>query len=164
MTRTFDIHGPGISEAAFEAQPGPPTLARAEITGPFNPSAAVDTQARRRLLTCVPHRASQENGCAAKILEPIARLAYRRDVNPVDMTPVLAAFSRKRSTANFDEAVGMGRRTILMSPDFLFRVERDPPDAKPGTVYPLSGYELATRLSYSFGAAFRTITCWTSPV
>lgn len=148
VIRTFDIHGPGISEAAFEAQPGPPTLARAEITGPFNPSAAVDTQARRRLFTCVPHRASQENACAAKILEPIARLAYRRDVNSADMAPVLAAFSRKRSTANFDEAVGMGLRTILMSPDFLFRVERDPPDAKPGTVYPLSGFELATRLSY----------------
>ena len=42
----------------------------------------------------------------------------------------------------------MGLRTLIMSPDFLFRVERAPPDVQPGQVYRIGDDELATRLSY----------------
>jgi hypothetical protein len=146
--KSFGIRGPSIGEAANEARPGPSILARVEITGPFNASAKVDTDARRRLMVCAPRRRSEENACAAKILAPIARRAYRRDVNPSDMAPILASFERKRKTASFDESIGMGLRNILMSPDFLFRLERDPPGVKGGQAYQISDYELATRLSY----------------
>jgi hypothetical protein len=146
--KSFDIHGPTIGEAAFEAGPGPPILLRVEITGPFNPSPVVDTEARRRLVVCSPKWRSQENACAAKILTPVARRAYRRDVNSADMALILAAFSRKRKTASFDDSVGMGLRRILVSPDFLFRLELDPPGVSSGQTYRISDTELATRLSY----------------
>jgi hypothetical protein len=146
--RTFSIHGPAVGEAALGAQPGPPILMRAEISGPFEPSSVSDTPARRNLFICVPRRASAESACASKILARVARRAYRRELSDDDMLPLLAAFARKRATAGFDEAIGMGLRTLLMSPDFLFRVERDPPDVQPGQVYRIGDEELATRLSY----------------
>ena len=42
----------------------------------------------------------------------------------------------------------MGLRRILMSPDFLFRRERDPEGLEAGAVYPVSDLELASRLSF----------------
>ena len=37
---------------------------------------------------------------------------------------------------------------ILVSPEFIFRMEFDPPDAAPGSVYRISDVELASRLSF----------------
>jgi hypothetical protein len=149
LVRTLLIQGPPAGEpVASSAEPGPPTLAKAEITGPFNPSPVVDTEARRKLLACTPQRIGSESPCAARILAQVARRAYRRDVTSIDMAPILAAFARKRQSGTFVESIGMGLRTILMSPDFLFRIEHDPPGARPGEAYRISDYELATRLSY----------------
>jgi hypothetical protein len=146
--KTFEIQGPGVDEAALAVPPGPPILARAEINGPFDPMAAVDTPARRRLMVCNPRNASDEKACATKILTRVARHAYRREVTTEDMKEILAAYTRKRRSGSFDEAVGMGLSRILISPDFLFRIELDPPGAKPGGIYRVSDTELATRLSY----------------
>jgi hypothetical protein len=146
--KTFDIQGPDIGEAALEVQPGPPILARAEIMGPFNTATTVDTPARRQLMVCRPSRPSDEEACASKILSRIARRAYRRDVTAEDMKEILAAFTHKRESGDFEAAIGMGLSRILVSPDFLFRIESDPPGVKPGTIYRVSDIELATRLSY----------------
>jgi len=146
--KTFEIQGPDIGEAAIEVQPGPPILARAEIMGPFNAAVAVDTPARRELMVCRPRRSSSEKACASKILSRIARRAYRRDVTSEDMKEVLAAFTHKRESGSFDDAIAMGLSRILVSPDFLFRIELDPPHVKPGGIYRLSDTEIATRLSY----------------
>lgn len=94
--RTFSIHGPAVGEAALGVQAGPPTLERAEITGPLEPSSVSDTPARRNLLICVPRRPSEESACANKILARVAWRAYRREVTSEDLAPLLAAFARKR--------------------------------------------------------------------
>lgn len=146
LFKTLEINGPNASES-FETQSGPPTLLRAEISGPFNPATMAVTAARRRLLVCAPKTPLDEKTCATTILRPVARLAYRREVAPADMALILAAVERKRA-AGFDEAIAMGLRTILMSPDFLFRTEVDPPGVKPGQIYRISDYELATRLAH----------------
>ena len=146
--KTFDIQGPDIGEAALEVQPGPPILAKVEILGPINASAAVDTPARRELMVCRPRNASNEYACASQILARVARRAYRREVTPEDMKEILAAFTQRRATGTFDDAIGMGLCRILVSPDFLFRIELDPPGVKPGGIYRVSDPELATRLSY----------------
>jgi hypothetical protein len=142
----FEIHGPDFGEAALEVQPGPPMLARAEILGPMNPSRKVDTSARRALMSC--KASGVERACAEEILARVARRAYRRDITPADLTDVLKAYDDKRRSATFGEAIGMGLARILVSPDFLFRVELDPPDVKPNNAYRISDTELATRLSY----------------
>lgn len=146
--KSFDIQGPDVGEAAFEVQPGPPILAKAEIVGPLKAESAVDTPARRELMVCRPRGTASEQACASRILARVASRAYRRQVEPEDMKEILSAFTQKRLTGTFDEAIGMGLCRILVSPDFLFRVELDPPGVKPGDIYRVSDPELATRLSY----------------
>ncbi len=53
-----------------------------------------------------------------------------------------------RSDGSFDAGIQLALERLLISPDFLFRVERDPTDVAPGTVYTLSDLELASRLSF----------------
>ena len=58
-------------------------------------------------------------------------------------------YQRGRQNADsFDKGMETALRAMLVSPNFLFREERDPPGAKPGAVYRLGDYELASRLSY----------------
>lgn len=146
--RTFDIQGPGANEAAFEVQPGPPILGSVEIKGPFSPASKVHTEIRRRLLTCSPRSRAAEKKCSEEILTRIASRAYRRDVSARDMEPILHAFSRKRESAGFDDAISQGLKYILVSPDFLFRIESDPDGLEPGASYRISDTELASRLSF----------------
>lgn len=146
--KTFDVQGPTIGEAAFEAQLGPPIMARVEITGPLNPDGKVETESRQRLLSCASKFRFKEKSCAKKMFATLARRAYRREVTADDLALIMAAYARKREAGNFDQAVAMGLRTLLMSPDFLFLVERPPSTIAPGQSYRLSDYELASRLSY----------------
>ena len=53
-----------------------------------------------------------------------------------------------RTTGGFEDGVRRALQRILVSPDFLFRVEVDPPKARPGSAYRVSDVELASRLSF----------------
>src|SRR5205823_555347 len=53
-----------------------------------------------------------------------------------------------KESERWEKAVRVALEGVLVSPHFLFRIELDPPDAKPGTRYAVSEYELASRLSY----------------
>ncbi len=53
-----------------------------------------------------------------------------------------------RSDGTFDAGVQLALERLLISPDFLFRVERDPEGTRPGEAYALSDIELASRLSF----------------
>jgi hypothetical protein len=146
---TFEIRGPeSVYDLAVNAQPGPPILEAVAITGPENAATAVDTPARRQLMVCAPRRLADEKACATQTLSRVARRAYRREIAAEDVQPILDAYVRKRETASFEQAIGMGITRILVSPDFLFRIEQDPPGAGSGEIYEVSGPELATRLSY----------------
>jgi hypothetical protein len=80
------------------------------------------------------------------MLATLARRAYRRPpAKPeVDELANLAATVR-RNGDSFDEGIRVGLQAILMSPNFLFRVEHDPRGAGINTV---DDYNLASRLSY----------------
>ena len=53
-----------------------------------------------------------------------------------------------RADGTFDEGIQLAIERLLISPDFLFRMERDPTDIGPGTIYGLSDLEIASRLSF----------------
>ncbi len=146
--KLFEIGGMTAGEAAFDGQPGPPTLARIEIAGPFASAGVSDTPSRRRIFVCKPVNASEEPTCAAKILSPIARRAFRRDVTPADLRPFLATFSTTRNKGNFEQSIAAAIRDLLLAPDFLFRLEFDPTGAPSGSIHPVSAFELASRLSF----------------
>jgi len=145
--KEFEIKGPQPGEAVSMGS-GPPTLARAEVTGPFNPGPPADSESRRHILICTPKTAAAEPACAQRILSTLLRRAWRRDVTREEVKPFLAAYTKARAKRNFASAIAIGLRDILVSPGFLFRLEFDPKSVKPGQVYRVSDFDLASRLSF----------------
>ena len=146
--KLFEIGGISVGEAAFAGQPGPPTLDRVEISGPYNPSGVSETPGRRRIFVCGPAHPDEEPACASKILSTLTRRAFRRDVTAGEVKPFLTAYSTARQKQGFDEAIAAAIRNVLLAPDFLFRLEFDPPGATPGSARNVSDWELASRLSF----------------
>jgi len=144
--KLFEIGGMTAGEAAFDGQPGPPTLGRIEIAGPHNPTGPGDTPSRRRIFVCKPE--GDESGCAKQILAPLVRRAFRRDITVSDLEPFLKAFAAARPKKGFEAAIAAAIRDVLISPDFLFRLEFDRPEGTPGQPQPVRPFELASRLSF----------------
>jgi len=118
------------------------------ISGPFDGKTPQETASRRQIFTCRPATGREEQPCAKKILTTLTRRAYRRPVTDADVQPLLAIYNEGRHERNFDFGVERALEALLSSPKFLIRFEREPGDAKPGTVYRLSDLELASRLSF----------------
>ena len=115
------------------------------IAGPFNPKGPGDTESRRRIFTC----GGTDNTCARQILSGIARRAYRRPVTDADIDPLLKLFAMgKQDGGDFEHGIEMALSGILVSPNFLVRVEQAPAGVAPGSSYALSDLDLASRLSF----------------
>ncbi|MEO8258004.1 MAG: DUF1592 domain-containing protein, partial [Acidobacteriota bacterium] len=127
---------------------GRPHMQTLAITGPFNPTGPGDTPSRRQIFTCRPASAAAEAACARQILSTLARRAYRKPVTDADLQPILSFYDTGRSRSGFERGIQMGLQRILASPQFMFRVERDPANSAPGAVYTISDVELASRLSF----------------
>jgi hypothetical protein len=89
-----------------------------------------------------------ENDCAKTILSTLARRAYRRPVADTNIKPLLGIYAEGRAQGTFDAGIESAVSRLLVSPEFLFRVERDPPNLPPNTAYRISDLELASRLSF----------------
>ena len=118
------------------------------IGGPFQATGSGDTPSRERIFVCRPANSKDEAHCAKKIFSTLARRAYRRNVTDVDLKPLLSFFNSGRHNGTFESGIESGLRRMLVAPDFLFRVERDPAGATPGSNYRLNDFELASRLSF----------------
>jgi hypothetical protein len=123
--KLFEIAGMTAGEAAFDGQPGPPTLTRVEIAGPFNATGVSETPSRRRIFQCKPASSAEEQRCANRILSAIVRRAFRRDIDASDTAPFLKTFKHTREKRTFDESIAAAIRDVLLAPDFLFRMEFD---------------------------------------
>ena len=120
-----------------------------EIGGPYLVADTVaDTPSRRAIFTCEPSRAAEERACATEILNSIARRAFRRPVTDGEVGALLRFFDEGRAAGSFEAGIQFALERILVDPDFLLRVYRDPIDLDRGTVYALSDLELASRLSF----------------
>ena len=125
-----------------------PAVYEISIVGPYNAAGAGDTPSRRKVFICSPARTQDQDSCAKKILSTMMRRAYRRPVTDADLQKPLALYSTVKAEEGFDAGIEMGLSAVLTSPEFLFRIERDPAGAKSGAPYALSDLELATRLSF----------------
>jgi mono/diheme cytochrome c family protein len=124
-----------------------PHLGAVTITGPFDPSGVHETPSRERVFTCNPSTPAEEPSCAKKILATLARRAYRRPVTEAEVGVLLNFYNEGRSGGTFDAGIEKALRAVLVSPDFLYRVEADSPKAS-GAASRLSDLELASRLSF----------------
>src|SRR5258708_7277205 len=69
--------------------------------------------------------------CAARILRRVARLAYRRPASPADVQTLLPFFADgRREGGSFDAGIQLALERVLVDPDFLLRVHRDPPSLR----------------------------------
>ena len=120
-----------------------------EIAGPFAIAGAVaNTPSREAVFVCEPAALSDERACAAAILERMARQAYRRPVQEGDVRTLMEFFDAGRiEGGSFDSGIQFALERMLVDPDFLLRVYRDPAAAADGR-YRLSDLELASRLSF----------------
>src|SRR5205823_13382803 len=107
-----------------------------------------DPPSRRRIFVARPQSAGEEEACAKRILAPLMRRAYRRPVAGADADRVLPFFRAARREGDFDAGVEAALSAVLVSREFLFRVEREPAGVAPGTAYRVGDLELASRLSF----------------
>jgi mono/diheme cytochrome c family protein len=121
-----------------------PALSLVTISGPYGAKAPGDSPSRRRIFTC--HTDSPE--CAKQILWSLARRAYRRPVTDADIQDLLPFYERGRQEGGLDLGIERALERLLVSPQFLFRVERESADIAPGAPYRISDLELASRLSF----------------
>ena len=118
------------------------------IAGPFDATGSGETPSRERLFVCRPGPGTEEEPCAREILGAVARRAFRRGVTETDLRTLLGFFAAGRRAGGFEAGIQRALESILVDPEFLFRVERDPVDTRPGTIHPVSDLELAARLSF----------------
>ncbi len=119
------------------------------IGGPFNPTGVSDTESRKTIFSCRPTSQGQETACAQKIVQALARRAYRRPVTQADTAPLMKFYAEGRKEGkSFDKGIENAIRAMLVSPNFLYRVERSPKGSKPGSLQQITELELASRLSF----------------
>ena len=91
---------------------------------------------------------ANEDACSTRILTALARRAFRRPVTTADVRPLLAFYREGRAEGSFDQGIERALNRLLISPEFLLRVETDPPKTPPGTAYRINDVSLASRLSF----------------
>ncbi len=125
-----------------------PAVFSISVNGPYNAKGPGDTPSRRRIFVCQPAKAADEDACAKRIFSTLSRRAYRRPVTDVDIQVPLKFYKEARAGGSFDTGIEMALRAVLVSPEFLFRVEQDPSGAASKSAYKVSDLELASRLSF----------------
>ena len=125
-----------------------PFVRSVTITGPYGGSGVTETPSRERIFTCRPPDTAGEASCAHDILAGLARRAYRRPVSTDEMQVLLDFYGQGRRGGSFEDGVELALRRLLVSPEFLYRIEADPAAAAPGEPYRVPDLELASRLSF----------------
>ena len=137
-----------LVRASRRGQRREPAIATVSISGPYGVDGSGDTPSRRRIFTCSPDDAVDAEPCAREILSTLARRAYRRPVTSDDLDVLMPFYADGAAAGGFERGVQHGLERLLVSPEFLFRIERDPADAASGESYRVSDRELASRLSF----------------
>ena len=125
-----------------------PDIELVTISGPFNPTGPGDTPSRARIFTCTPDGELGERACATEILTTLARRAYRLPVTDSELDEIWPFYETGVAEGGFERGIQYALERMLVSPQFLYRVEIDPPGTRPGEAYAVAAFELASRLSF----------------
>jgi hypothetical protein len=117
-----------------------PALTLVTIRGPYGTTSSGDSPSRRRIFTC----ATRDDACARRILLALTRRAYRRPTTDADVQDLLPFYAKGLAEAGFDRGIQLALERLLVSPQFLFRIEKEPATA----MAHVSDLELASRLSF----------------
>jgi mono/diheme cytochrome c family protein len=116
-----------------------------QIRGPLSVTGLSKSASRSKIFICKPTSSRDEAACANRIVEDLARRAFRRPVTAEDVNPLMAFYKAGSATGGFEGGVRDALSAILASPHFLYRAEAGVGTAATRT---LSDLELASRLSF----------------
>jgi hypothetical protein len=125
-----------------------PHLRDVIIHGPYKATGISDTPARQKIFTCRPTVATEEKPCARTIVARLGAEAYRRPLSAREVDGILQFYDIGSAKGGFEGGVRSALEAILTSPYFIFRVEKQPENVKPGATYRVSDLDLASRLSF----------------
>jgi hypothetical protein len=150
-----------------------PAIYQVSINGPYDSTSPGNMPSRHAIFgsELVPPSAAgmrnDDDAPAERILSKLMRRAYRRPVTTADLERPMEFYRKSRADDGFEAGIESALSAVLVSPEFLFRIERDPADlARPpntlappdgdregvrgqlGTVYRISDVALASRLSF----------------
>lgn len=144
---TVDFRG-SFDFSGFNAVRLPRVIDGIEIQGPYNPTGLSMSPSRQKIFVCYPHSAKQESTCAAKIIQHLARRAFRRPVTDDEVNSLLAFYQEGRRVGNFDVGIEYMVTAVLASPDFLYRGIDTRNKTEHDNRYALNDLEIATRLAF----------------
>lgn len=133
-----------------------PAVFQVSIRGPFEGRTGDATPSRQKIFSSYPKSESDEIACAEKTLKRLMRHAYRREVLDTDLATPMRLYHQGYDVGGFEAGIERALGAILVSPHFLFRIERqpegprtnDPDDDPKNSPYTITQYELASRLSF----------------
>jgi len=149
--KAIAAHPEDQKEIALQrAVSNPPTyIDTLEARGPYHAIAPPLPESYRRVFSCGHLPGHHNTACIRTDLAHLAGLAYRRPVTPAEVTRLATLVtSARKDGMTFDQAMRVGLEAVLVSPNFLFRIERDPKPDDSSAIHPVSDFELASRLSY----------------
>ena len=143
-----------VSWPALASHPNPFALINADgrqelfvdymrILGPFNPSTAPPAGYKNIFVCDEPGRYTEP--CVKQIVTNLVTRAYRRPAAREEVEKLLQLAAEVRKHDSAEQAIRLVIESILVSPNFLFRIERDRAGAG---IHQIGDYELASRLSY----------------
>ena len=130
-----------------------PHLSEVMVTGPLRAAGVSETPSRERIFSCRPASEAEERPCALEIVTRLAQEAYRGPVSEAEIAGPMVFYDRAAAEEGFEVGVRTALQAILASPQFIFRLEAEPPEAEPGENYRLADVDLANRLSFFLWAA-----------
>lgn len=117
-----------------------------EVVGPFGANTYPETTTR--IIPQQPPKGEELNA-AKQYLTAFASRAFRRPVRPEEVEALMRVFKVPfDAKESFNRSMQVAVSAVLVSPQFLFRAELDPKASDPKTPRLLSGFEIASRLSY----------------
>jgi cytochrome c551/c552 len=118
------------------------------IKGPNKVTGISDTASRQKIFSCRPTSAAEERPCARQIISRLGSEAYRRPLAGDEIDRLMPFYEKGIAKGGFEGGVRSALEAILASPHFIFRLEREPGNARPGGTYRVADIDLASRLSF----------------
>jgi Protein of unknown function (DUF1592)/Protein of unknown function (DUF1588)/Protein of unknown function (DUF1587)/Protein of unknown function (DUF1585)/Protein of unknown function (DUF1595)/Planctomycete cytochrome C len=116
-----------------------------EVTGPFSQTKGPSAESLRKIYTCDRH----DPKFTEKIITDLATRAFRRPATKQEIASLVGLITMvQKSGDSFEEGLCVAIQKILISPNFLFRIEPDAASANAKGARPVTPHELASRLSY----------------
>jgi hypothetical protein len=121
-----------------------PAIASVTVMGPYDVASPGESPSRKRIFVCT----EQTEACASRILTNLVHHAYRRPATEADLAELMPFYQTGSAKGGFDLGIEKALERLLVSPQFLYRIEHQPSNPATRSAEPVSDLELASRLSF----------------